>query len=255
MRCSDFRLEADQRPAGAAGLSPWLGEHLESCVPCRHWEQERVRWGDMGALLREPEDAAGSFDQLALRARVRAAIPAANPGWMGWLRPAMGTLAASTVLVALTAGGIRLARLPGVETPSDNGVASRAPVERAPSSGAPALPQVIPAPQAGRVTAHAAAPAEGRTSTAGDHPVRLAQTSRTREMHARTVEGAASPAPKIVRSGNDFGIEWASNHVEHRIVRSSNPADFSSGETMVVKGPRWVDSSPLAEGVQFYLID
>ena len=252
MRCEDLRLEADQRPAGAVGLSPWLRDHLDGCPPCRHWEEERVRWGDLGALLRDPvasADAGDSMDVLGLRARVRASIPAAPAPWIDWLRPVLGAMAAATLMTVVLTGGLRMARQqtnPKGETSLNPLPQQEAGLLHELRQGAVSTPRDIdPA---------LATPAWPRPGE--PRPAEPASRSAARRgRHEPDSRQATTPDLQVVRSGDDFAIEWASNHTAHRIVRSFNPADFSSGKTMLVQGPRWVDSSSGSENIQFYLID
>jgi hypothetical protein len=212
MRCFDYRLAAEDRPTGAASLSPRLVAHLDSCPSCQHWEADRASWGDLGALFRSEEPPAA--DLLTLRTRVRATVSGLDRARSAWLRPALGTLAAGVLLAAALFGLLREAPLPG-----------RGHVDETVTSEEP-----------GNLDALAA--------NEGQVP---AGQERTPEELFR-----------IVRVGNDFGIEWPSNGERvHRIVRSNDPADFSNGEEMLVRGSRWVDSSPGPEGseVQYFLID
>ena len=107
MRCNDFRLEADERPAGAAVLSPVLMEHMDGCPACSRWENERTQWGELGSLFRDESETGTTADSFLLRTRVRAAIARSEPRRSFWTSPAFGTLAASLVIVVLFLGPLR----------------------------------------------------------------------------------------------------------------------------------------------------
>src|SRR5437867_12384800 len=104
MRCLDFRLAADARPAGAAALSPRLKEHLDGCPACLHWEEERARWGDLGSLFREE---APSADIRVLRSRARSVVSGVARPRPVCLRPAFGTLAAGLLVTIPLVGLLR----------------------------------------------------------------------------------------------------------------------------------------------------
>src|SRR5438093_13502866 len=95
MRCEDFRIACEDRPAGAAALSPRLQEHMSGCPACGRWEKERETWGELGSFFRE--DACVS-DTLVLRRRVRMAVAGAGSPRRLWLSPAYGGVAAAALV-------------------------------------------------------------------------------------------------------------------------------------------------------------
>ena len=253
MRCLDFRLAADARPVGAAALSPRLKEHLDGCPGCLHWEEERARWGDLGSFFREE---APSGDIRVLRSRVRSAVLGLARPRTVWLRPAFGTLASGLLVTIALVGTLHEA---GRSTqPSPAGVdqgSSKAPE----ASGVSVLVTTTPGPsQQGIAGTQGSMSSRHSLSRPAASVVRPLPTNGAVQPLERNSDNPPAEEFRVVRVGDDFGIEWPTDgHGSHRVVRSSNPADFSSGAELLVRGSRWVDSAREASGssVQYYLID
>jgi hypothetical protein len=265
MRCEEFRLSAEDRPVGAAAESPLLADHLAACAPCTRWNLDRAAWGPLGDLFRASARGtaaleAGEFaDRMALRTRVRASIQAEAR------RPApfFGIPAFRAFPLFGAAAAAALTLLVGVEAFRAQRTAPPAAAQESASlsgSFSPDRPALL-GQTIGAETAQQPVAPPSKGSAPAAEPVRKARTA------SRPAAGsAAKPAStevKVVRVGDDFGLEWAGAHAGpavHRVIRSDDPRDFSRGETMMVSGNRWVDSTPEGEGpagggVHYYLID